>query len=84
MEVMKLTLSTIGWFFGAPLTLLGVVVNMDNWKSAVIFILVIIFWLVKLLITIRKERQRFKEKELELQQKEYEFDQQKKEVQNGN
>jgi Na+-driven multidrug efflux pump len=73
MEAMKITLSLISWIFGLPVTILGIAINLDNWKSAVIFVLAVIFWALKIFITWRKERQRYREKELELEQKEFEI-----------
>jgi len=64
----KAFLAIATWIF-APLTLLEMVVNFGSWQSAVLFVLMCIFWIQKTYWSHRERAQRHEEKELELHEK---------------
>jgi hypothetical protein len=57
-------------FLGIPLTLLGIIANLDNVKSAILAILGIIYLMVRIYFYVIQKQQAVREKEYELWNKE--------------
>lgn len=57
-------------FFGIPITLMGIIANIDNIKSIVLAILSVCYLLIRGYYYIKKEQQKLKEKDLDLWNKE--------------
>ncbi len=62
------------WFLantiGIPLTVLGFIINIDNIKSSLIFLVVLGFWLTKWYFTWKEKKQSLREKEIDIRDKE--------------
>lgn len=57
-------------FFGIPLSILGILANMDNIKSAIIAVLGISYLMVRMYFYVTKAKQDVRDKELDLWHKE--------------
>lgn len=57
-------------FFGIPLSILGIIANLDNVKSAIIAVLGISYLMVRMYFYVTKAKQDVRDKEFELWHKE--------------
>jgi hypothetical protein len=64
----------IAYGIGIPSYLLGIVANLDNWKSNVLFIVAFIFSCLKVYFYFRKQKQTVRMREMELEERKRKMD----------
>lgn len=56
----------LSYIVGVPLGILGIVTNMDSWKSTALFIVMMVYWMGMVYFRFRRQRRLERKEEMEL------------------
>lgn len=77
MEYGKLAITLLNWF-GIPITVLGILANLESWKAGVLFVLSAIYLLLRTIYYAVEKEQCRRKRNIELKRQQFEFDREKK------